>query len=83
MSESDKNAPDYASYANAQEEDTAGHRQIFFHGDEDADAPGYASVANDEALGVANFNDDDDTAGHMGEAFGYSGSIKPDPNVIS
>ena len=28
-------------------------------------------------------NDDDDTQGHMGEAFGFSGAIKPDPNVVS
>ena len=61
-------------------DDTEGHYTRPVHNDEGSE-PGYTRPVH---------NDEDDTEGHLsrpvhndGEVFGFSGSIKPDPNVVS
>lgn len=63
-----------------QGDDTQGHYTRPIHNDEDGPASYTRPIHNDE----------DDTEGHLsrpihndGEAFGFSGAVRPDPNTIS
>ena len=69
---SDDEEPGFKSLpVNHDGDDTQGHVAL----EHDESEPGFKSLPVN--------HDEDDTQGHMGEAFGFSGAIKPDPNVIS